>query len=214
LANISRGLSSIAKEILEDAQKEAEVLLLKAGSEGKGILDEAKAEAERRYKSIVKKSEEDLETKQREMGNLLDVEARNAMLKAREDMVEEIFKRTQDRLKKYTSSKDYMRCLPELISEASKRIDSDRLIVKLNKMDHRLLSEKQLQAVSKKLQVELVKSDEFIDCVGGVIVSSFDGRVIVNNTFESRLEMLKSILRASIAKMLFEEESKSHQKGP
>jgi V/A-type H+-transporting ATPase subunit E len=213
LTNISHGLSSIAKEILEDAQKEAEAILLKAGSEGRGILDEAKAEAERRYNLILKKSKEDLETKQREINDSLSVEARNALLKAREDMLEEVFKRTQDHLKDYASSKNYLGCLSELISEASKRIGSDRLIVKLNKRDHRLLSEKQLDAVSRKLQVKLVKSDEFIDCVGGVMVSSFDGKVIVNNTFESRLEMLKRILRANIAKMLFEEESKSQQKG-
>lgn len=214
MANISRGLSSIAKEILEDAQKEAEILLLKAGSEGKNILDEAENEAERKYTSNVKKNKEALEIKQQEMGNLLDIDMRNALLKAREDIVEEVFKKTQDRLEKYASSDDYPDCLSALISDACKGIGSDRLMVKLNKRDHRRLSEKQLQTISKKLKVKLIKSDESIDSVGGAIVSSFDDRIIVNNTFESRLEMLKPILRGTIAKMLFEEESKSRQKEP
>lgn len=205
--NISSGLSSIAKEILEDAQKEAEATLLKANARGKTILHEAKTEAERRYKLLLKTSEEDIETKRVAIISSLEVEARNTLLKTREDMVEEVFKGTKQRLRSYATSKEYLGCLFELISEASKRIGSAKLMVKLNKRDH-LLSERQLQSFSKKLGVELVKSDEVIDADGGVIVSSLDGRVIVNNTFESRLEMLKPILRANVANMLFEEESK------
>ncbi len=212
MTNISRGLSNIAREILEDAQKEAEALLLKAGSEGKNILNEAKAEAERKYAAVMNKNQEDLEIKKQEIANSLDVETRNEMLNAREKLVEQVFAKAQDRLKEYASSDNYLNCLSELISETTRRISSDKLMVKLNKRDQQRLGEKQLQALSKKLKVELVKSDELIDSVGGVIVSTFDGRIVMNNTFESRLEMLKPVLRGNVAKMLFEEESESQRK--
>ncbi len=214
MANISRGLSNIAKQILEDAEREAEGILLKAESEGKTILKEAKVEAEHKYQSIMKNNEEDLQTNRAELENILDAEKRNELLKAREEMVEEVFDRSQNRLKQYASSPNYLDCLLKLISEASSHIGSDRLKVQFNKKDHQLMSGKRLQAVSKELKVDLVKSDELLDSIGGVVVSSLDGKVIVNNTFEDRLQLLKSNLRATLGRMLFEEESRSQRKEP
>ncbi len=214
MINVSRGLSNIAKEILEEAQKEAEALLLKAESDGKTLLDEAKAEAERRCKSIIDKAEKDVETKLKETSSLLDAEAKNELLRAHEELVEDVFNRTRERLKQYASSTDYSACLIRLISEASEQIGSDKLTLRLNKRDHRLMTKNQLQALSKKLGVELIKSDDFLNSVGGSIVSTLDGRIMVNNTFESRLEMLKPVLRARVARILFEEESKFPLKEP
>jgi vacuolar-type H+-ATPase subunit E/Vma4 len=72
-----------------------------------------------------------------------------------------------------------------------------------------MLTEDRLKGISKDVGVKLVKSDKPINIVGGVIVNSSDGKIVVNNTFENRLNRLKSNLRAKVANTLFREELKS-----
>jgi len=212
LSSVSRGLSNIAKEILEDVEKEAETLILKAELQAKKILEEAEKEAEKRYKSIVEASKEKIEAERKEEDTLFEIEAKNRLLQVKEKIVDEVFERTLSRLREYVSTQDYENCLTRLIIEASKKINSKELIIQLNENDHRRLTEDRLEDISKEIGVKLVKSDRVIKCIGGVIVKSSNGKIVVNNTFENRLNMLKPVLRVKIAKRLFKEESVSQLK--
>jgi len=146
------------------------------------------------------------------MDTLFEIEVKNRLLKTKEELVEEAFERVQKRLRKYVSTEDYERCLLRLITEAARQINSERLIVELNEKDRRKLNEKDLLKISEKVGAKLAKSEKIVDCIGGAIVKSSDGKITVDNTFENRLKTLKNSLRARIAKILFEEESRSRQK--
>ena len=206
ISSISRGLSNIAKEILEDAEKEAKDIILKAKSQAERILKEGEEEAERRYRRIIKEAEERIKSEEQMKISMFEIESRNRLLRVKESLIEEVFERALNRLREYTLTQEYQGFLLTLISEACERIDSDKLLIQLNKKDHQRLTEGRLNSLSEKMGVELVKSDDFIDCVGGVIVKSSDGKIVVNNTFENRLNMVKDALRAKIAKILSEEE--------
>jgi len=173
LSSVSRGLSNIAKEILEDVEKEAETLILKAELQAKKILEEAEKEAEKRYKSIVEASKEKIEAERKDEDTLFEIEAKNRLLQVKEKIVDEVFERTLSRLREYVSTQDYENCLTRLIIEASKKINSKELIIQLNENDHRRLTEDRLEDISKEIGVKLVKSDRVIKCIGGVIVKSY-----------------------------------------
>ena len=49
-------------------------------------------------------------------------------------------------------------------------------------------------------------SDEPLTCMGGVVVRSIDGKVRVDNTFESRIERYMETVRTRVAKELFGQE--------
>ena len=191
---------------MEDAERESKTTILRAEAQAEKILEEAKKEAEKKYQSIINENKEKLRTKEQQMIILFELEAKNRLLKAKEELIEEIYNRALNRLREYTSTKDYMNCLFRLISEASRQISSNKLIIQLNERDAQALTEKLLLDISRKIGVKLVKSKKKVDCIGGVIVASPDGRMVVDNTFENRLRMLKSSLRVKVAEILFREE--------
>jgi len=198
-------LTSITKEILEDAEKEAEKTILRAEAEAERILKRAKEEAERRYDAIIRDGKERIRVKERQMLSLFDLESKNRMLRAKEEIISEVLNETLKRLQRYTLTDDYVNCLFRLILEASGQIRSDMLIIRLNERDSKIITEKKLNEFSRKMGVKLVKSKETADSIGGVIVMTPDERIVVDNTFENRLRLLRDSLRARVAEILFEE---------
>ena len=191
---------------MEDAERESKTTILRAEAQAEKILEEAEKEAERKYESIINENKEKLRTREQRMIILFELEAKNKLLKAKEELIEEVYNKTLSRLREYTLTEDYMNCLLRLISEASRQISSNELIIQLNERDYQALTEKRLLDFSRKIGVKLVKSKKRIDCIGGVIVMSPDGKIVVDNTFENRLRMLKSSLRVKVAEILFQEE--------
>lgn len=206
MANITRGLKSIAKEILEDAEKEAKAIILRAEAQAEKILEEAREKAEKRYESIIKEYEIKMKAEERQSASLFELEAKNKLLKVKEELIEEVYEEVLNRLREYVLTKDYVSCLLRLISEAGERIPSKELEIRLNDRDYKRLTEKCLLNLSRKMGVKLAKSEKRISCIGGVVVASPDGKIVVDNTFENRLKSLKNILRTRIAKILFQEE--------
>ncbi|RLI11262.1 hypothetical protein DRO35_05335 [Candidatus Bathyarchaeota archaeon] len=206
MSNVSRGLASITKEVLEDAERDAKNIISRAEATAERILKHAKEEAERRYDEIIRKGKERIKDKKRQAISLFELEAKNNLLKAKEEIIEEVYDEAIKRLRPYTLTEEYTNCILRLIREASRQINSDVLIIRLNKRDHQILTKKRLDELSRKLGVKIIKSDEKINCTGGVVVTSLDGKIIVDNTFENRLRILKDPLRTKIANILFEGE--------
>ena len=206
MSNISRGLASITKEILEDAERDARNIISRAEATAERILKHAKEEAERRYDEIIRKGKERIKDKKRQAISLFELETKNNLLEAKEEIIEEVYDEAIKRLRQYTLTEEYTNCIFRLIREASRQIKSDALIIRLNERDYQILTKKRLDELSRKLGVKIIKSDEKINCTGGVVVTSLDGKIIVDNTFENRLRALKDPLRTKIAKILFEEE--------
>jgi len=204
-SNITRGLTSITKEILEDAEKEAEKIILRAEAEADRILKNAKEKAERRYNAIIRDGKERIRVKERQMISLFDLESKNRMLRAKEEIINEVFDEALKRLQRYTLTEDYMNCLFRLILEASGQIRSDTLIIRLNERDSKILTEEKINEFSRRMGIKLIKSEETVDCIGGVIVMTPDERIVVDNTFENRLRLLKDSLRVRVAEILFGE---------
>jgi V/A-type H+/Na+-transporting ATPase subunit E len=209
LSTVSKGLSGIAKEILEDAAREAESIILKAETQGEKILEDAVKEAEKKYRNIIDKTENSVEAERKAKITLLEIEIRNKLLKVQDELVNEAFEKAQAKLKEYTTTEAYKDCLTKLVLEAAKDLGAEKAVIQLNQHDYDLLTEEKLKELSKKIKVHLVKLDKPIITIGGVIVKSSDDQIIVNNTFENRLIMFKANLRVKIANTLFKEESKS-----
>ncbi len=179
---------------------------MKAESQAERILEEAEREAEKRYESILNENKKKLSAKEQQMIIHFELEAKNRLLRAKEEIIEEVYTDALNRLRKYTLTEDYINCLCRLIAEASRQIPSNEVIIQLNERDDRILTEKHLLNLSRKIGVKLVKSKKRIDCIGGVIALSSDGKIIVDNTFENRLRMFKNALRLKVAEILFGEE--------
>ena len=76
----------------------------------------------------------------------------------------------------------------------------------MNSKDKEWLMKEGLERLCKEFDVKLKLADKTINCLGGCIVETSDGKISYDNTFEKRLERLKHILRIKVAIILFGEE--------
>ena len=205
MANVKKGLVAIASEILEDVQNESEKIIREAETKAKEILKQAKTEAEKRHADSVAEAKQKSEQEYKKTKSLTAIEIRNIHLQAKEEQLNSVFDEAVARLKKFVDSKNYSNYLLSFVEEAAKNIESDKLVIYVNSKDQNLFKTSQLEDLSKKLDKKLTLSKETIECMGGCIVKTPDGKLSHDNTFENRLQVLKPNIRVKLEKMLFQE---------
>ena len=203
--DVKDGLVAIAGEVLGDVQKEAEALILAAEKEAKKTLQAAKAQADQDYLTLVGQAKVKAEAEQRRIASLTEVEIRNRLLHAKEELVDKAFEMALVKLRDFVKTPKYHEYLLKIVEEAAKRIGSKNLILHVNTDDKKWLTQERLQNLSEKLSLDIKLSDKTQVCIGGCKIQTEDGKVTYDNTLDSRLEELKSSLRTEVAKILFGE---------
>ena len=198
---------AITNEVLEDVQKEARAIILKAENEAKQILTRAKENANQNYQSIISQVKGKAENEQKKILSLTEVEIRNSLLQTKEELVDAAFEKTLTKLEEFTATREYSDYLLTLIEQAAKQINSKNLLVQVNAKDKTLLKKTGLNALSKKLNCKFTLSNKTSEFIGGCKIETEDGKITFDNTIDNRLRELKPALRVEVAKILFEEEA-------
>jgi vacuolar-type H+-ATPase subunit E/Vma4 len=191
-------------------EKISEAVLDKVRVEAQDILKEAEARAEER----VKRAKEQQEAKLKEEKNKLideakeeatrllsqsSLTARQELLLARTRIIDEIISRVKKTLSEISSDENPPL---NLIKEAINTLDIDRVIVYVSpKKDVNIV--KELVARDKQLASKITEIIEF-DGTGGVIAEDTYGKIRIDNTYDTRLEMLLPKLLPEIGKELFQ----------
>lgn len=203
--SIKKGLSAIADEVLADMQKDVETQMAKSKEEAKKILKTAREESDKNYQSIINQAKMNAEAEKRRIISLTEVETRSQLLETKQLLVNQAFDEALNKLNEFVKTDDYHQYLFDLIEKATKRIRSKKLIVHVNANDKSWLTQN-LDALCRRLRLELQLSNQIENCIGGCKIETIDGRVIYDETFDNRLEELKPELRVEVAKILFGEE--------
>ena len=122
----------------------------------------------------------------------------------REDLVDTAITRTRERLASLRTGLSYPMVLHRLTEEAFTELASDgagKAQLLADPRDRSLLKN-----ILNDLKLDLPVSYE-LNCWGGLTAKSEDGRVVVINTFESRLERATAFLRRHLAALFEEEQS-------
>jgi V/A-type H+-transporting ATPase subunit E len=122
----------------------------------------------------------------------------------REDLVDTAITRTRERLASFSVDLSYPEVLHKLTEEALNKLDSGetgRAQLLADPRDRALLKN-----LLDDLKLDLPVSFE-LNCWGGLIAKSEDGRVVVIDTLESRLERATAFLRRHLAALFEEEQS-------
>jgi vacuolar-type H+-ATPase subunit E/Vma4 len=165
-----------AREEIDKAKKQREILL---EEEKRKILEEAEEEAAR----IMAQA---------------SVRARQELLRAKADVVAKMIDRVKQALSRTSSDE---RLSSSLIKEAMDGLGADTGRIYVSPEDVstvRKLLERHEELASKIMEVREV------DCTGGVIAEDIEGKFRIENTYETRLEMLLPKLLPEISKELFE----------
>ncbi|MBS7623850.1 hypothetical protein KEJ39_09325 [Candidatus Bathyarchaeota archaeon] len=203
--------SRLISKILDDAREEARSIIEDARKSAERLLEQRSKEAEERARKVC---QEIIQSTEDEVENIIHRESVDAIIKTRlillsekRKIMDEVFKRAEQRLREFMEDEAYLAMLERLIEEASIAAGGGRLEVLLSKADSRrkLHIKEVAKRVSSKLGVDttLEISGKPIDSYGGVIVSSADGRTKIDNTLASILERTRRRLEPEIARILF-----------
>lgn len=198
-----RGAQLIAQDILGEARKKAEEILERARKEASSLLEMAEKEGKKAGEEELGKMRERARQQYEERVAKGRVEGRKELLKKKEELIEEAFRRAEERLRKYVSSKEYERDLVELTIRACKGLGSTEVVVEANERDLQRLKERGEELV-RRLEGIRLSFGRPLETLGGIKVRSKDGRIELDETLESRMKREKETLRVRVAKLLFE----------
>ena len=191
----------LAEEILSEAKREAQNILKAAEKERKTVLDGAKISSKERELRILKNIETEGEKLRDQILAEGRMKAKRELLRKREDLIEEVFREIRRVIKKYTSTKKYESDLIKIIQAACAGLDSSEVLLRANRKDLKILENK-LKTISEKTGKSVTLGKPIV-VLGGVRAETSDGRVVVDETLDSKLERNKEKLRVEIAKALF-----------
>ncbi len=172
---------------LEDGKREARKRLL-----------EVRRETEEAVAKIKETSTKQADSLKRQILGSAELESRNMQLRALEESVNEVFADALGRLSE-TSPQAREKSLTALIREGVVIIGGHANVT-CSERDRKVVSAiiKNMNKGSTKLALD----DANLETLGGVVLSSPDGAVKFDNTFEARLERLRPLLRKQVAEIL------------
>jgi V/A-type H+-transporting ATPase subunit E len=200
---VERGAQLIVQDIVQEARRRAEEILERARKEASSLLREAEEEGKRRAEELLGRAREEGRLLYEERMARGRVEARKELLAKKEELIEEVFRRAEERLRKHVSSREYERDLLRMTVEACRRLGSEEVVVEANAADLKRLREMEGE-LRKRLEGIRVSLGKPVEALGGVRVRSADGRVELDETLESRMRREREALRVLVARILFE----------
>jgi len=187
----------------------SEAVVDKVKAEGQGFIDEAEKEAQGEIDKAKKQREVKLEEKKRKMLAEAQEEAariiaqgsikgRQKLSSTKADIIDKIIERVKKTLSESASDKNH---LVSLIKEAMTGLGTDKGRIYVSPKD--IDAVQALLKGNKELSGKIEEVKEF-DCMGGVIAEDSEGKFRIDNTYETRLEMLLPRLLPEMNKELFE----------
>ena len=129
------------------------------------------------------------------------------VLSRKEEIIATVMKEAKKRLQKFTQAKKYVPMLENLIIEAGVILGGNKIEVLLNEKDSKLplnFSKITKRVSSRtKTEVKMSLSKEKIQVIGGVVLRTIDGKVMMDNTFDDILRQKEKILKDKISKIMF-----------
>lgn len=188
----------IRKAILDKAKEEADKIVSDAEIKAREVIEKAKEQKELKFEEEKRKI---LSEAHREASRILarvSLRTRQEILKEKDIVINEIITMAKDELSQGVKGKELFDHLIEEAFDALKTEDKVSLFV----------SPKDLSIVrevieeNSKLKEKITEVKE-IDCMGGILMEVANGMVSIDNTFDTRLEMLMPKILPGIGKKLF-----------
>ena len=110
------GLEKMKSQILEEAKAAADQQISEAKAQAEQILEEAKAEALKSVESISQKSEHDVANYKERVASSIDLQKRNKILQAKQDMIRNVLDKSLETLESMEAD-EYFEVVIKLIEK-------------------------------------------------------------------------------------------------
>ena len=188
----------IREAILTRAKEDADKIVSDAGIKAQEMIEKAKDQRKQQLEEEKKKiiSEAHLEASQ--ILAQAALRSRQEILKQKDAVINEIITMAKDELSQGVKGKELFAHLIEEAFDALKTEDKVRLFVSLKDLS----IVREVIEENSKLKEKITEVKE-IDCMGGILMEVANGMVSIDNTFDTRLEMLLPKILPGIGKKLF-----------
>jgi len=203
---VEKGAQLIVEDILKEAKDKAARIIRDAKKEAQTLLDAAHFGAREEEEREVKEARAHGKNIYEEVLAGGRMKARREILQKREELINEVFKKAEESLRKYASSEKYERDLPRIAASACRKLGSDKIVIQANRRDLKLL-EKNKDQIIRELSGEKSVNISFgapIQTIGGAKVNAPEEKIEIDETFENKMRRVFETLRVKIAKVLFE----------
>ena len=201
----------LVSKIFEDARAQAKKIISDAEDSSKKILEERQREAQEKAQAAC---QEILRAAEAEADNIIHRESVDTIIKTRwmllsekRKIIDNVFKKAEDKLRAIGSEDRYLQLLMRLIAEGAEAAGGGKLEILLNRADTQLkIPLKDIsKRVSSKLGRETILKISHTNAISkvGVIIQTTDGRTKVDSTLESILERERRRLEPRISDILF-----------
>ncbi len=180
-------LEDVMKEILAQAQRESERIVEEGKKEAEAITGEAKRASKKRQEEFGRETETLADELKKVHASNMNLKANKMLLEAKKELMEELFARLVERLKK-ADRKSREKVIGRLLEKAMKEVDA--AFVYSNEDDRELLPKR-------------LKFGGAMGIIGGVVVEDKNREVRADYTFETVLQKLKEMYLGDVAKRLF-----------
>ncbi|HDJ89191.1 MAG TPA: hypothetical protein ENG40_00660 [Thermoprotei archaeon] len=182
LIDYSEKLKEIKRKYIEMVQEEIE-------SRGNQIIEE--------YLLKIR----ELEKRLNDLRNTRNLIERRERTKIYNEIIEKVFENALSKISKFVRDENYAKVLEKLFLEGLNIVESKNVYVDISENDSEIF-QKILPALEKKCDVKIVVKNR-IKSVGGLIIYNPDRTIVIDNTFETRLDKIKDKLRPMVYRILF-----------
>lgn len=195
-------IEDILQALDDQCREECQEIFKRAEEEAKKILDKAQGDADDIRKARVTKVRAEAESESTSILYSARLRSKNTMISAKEQIAEKAMAKAEERLQDLRSRTDYAAILEGLIGEGLTRIGG-RVSVHVDPADKELA-----ESLLEKMGIDYALKND-IHAIGGAVISDEDGKVMIINTVEERLNRAREKLRMQVSGILFGEETEA-----
>ena len=186
-------LESTIDQVLERNSSEFSQSLKNSLTDAQKTLSDSLPMLEEEYEKIISDGKKEADKIEKQIVGSADLQARNKALLIVQESADKVLEKAKEKIANMDRNSEYSSLIKKLVTEATSALDTSDVIVFTNSKDKDVVQ----SAVSNISGAEL--SNDLIDCMGGVKVTSKDGSMSFDNTIDARIELLKPLIRKDIA---------------
>ncbi|NLZ93176.1 MAG: hypothetical protein GX922_04040 [Firmicutes bacterium] len=196
------GADKLQEKIITEAQSEAEAMLANARAKEAAIMAKAQEEAAAKVAKITAAVEKQINEQRRRHQTIAELDARKAILAAKEDLIEDTFKQALARLQGM-ETKAYQELMSNMLLAVAQTGTEEIIVSATDKprFTAELLSSVNAELARQGKQGKLTLAAETRETQGGFILRG--GDIEINNSFAALLRMQRDDLEPEVAAILF-----------
>ncbi|MHC1741169.1 MAG: V-type ATP synthase subunit E [Anaerolineaceae bacterium] len=197
-------LDRLSRDILQQAQSEAEQIIAEAKEKAALIRRHAQEQAAAERISILEQAQRDSDRIRSQAIATTQLKARTLLLESRERLLTEVFEAAQKKLSSVQQWNDYEAIIEKLVEEAISQMGTSNVILSADPITSKLLTDPLLKKIGSKFDNKIELGESLKNKIG-ISASTTNGHLNYDNTLETRLKKLSNELRSPVYHLLMGE---------